>query len=366
MALAKTRSTHEATDAGASGNGHLIRVGPRSELDGVTVVSGGRHGIAVFASSTSDAVYAVDNRCPHMGFPLHKGSVAEGILTCHWHHARFDLASGGTFDPWADDVQTYGVAIEDGIVYVDPRPRGGDRVAHFKARLRDGLEQDLNLVIVKSVLALLEAGVSPREILAIGGRFGARYRRRGWASGLTILTAMGNVLPALTAEDQALALYHGLVNVAGDCAGEPPRFALDPLPTPDVPAARLKGWFRRFIEVRDADGAERALLTAIASGVAPAALADMLAAAATDHYFLDGGHTLDFINKACELLDLVGWDEAANDPAQPGPRPGRGSPLGGAECLAPSGRSGRAAGAGLRESGVRSQESGVGSRKRGG
>jgi nitrite reductase/ring-hydroxylating ferredoxin subunit len=309
--MATVHSAPESPLLEVKDNGHLIRVGPRAELNGVTVVSGGRHGIAVFASATSDEVYAVDNRCPHMGFPLHKGSVAEGILTCHWHHARFDLASGGTFDPWADDVQTYPVIVEDGIVYVDPRPRGGERVAHYKARLRDGLEQDLNLVVVKSVLALREAGVPAREILAIGGRFGADYRQRGWASGLTILAAMGNVLPALAAEDQALALYHGLVHVAGDCAGQPPRFALDPLPTTDVDAARLKSWFRRFIEVRDADGAERALLTAIDSGIAPAALAGLLAAAATDHYFLDGGHTLDFINKACELLDRVGWEEAA-------------------------------------------------------
>jgi nitrite reductase/ring-hydroxylating ferredoxin subunit len=47
---------------------------------------------------------AFDNRCPHMGFPLDRGSVEDGILTCHWHHARFDLASGCTFDLWADDV----------------------------------------------------------------------------------------------------------------------------------------------------------------------------------------------------------------------------------------------------------------------
>src|SRR5215217_3302948 len=53
-------------------NGGLIRVGPRAELRGVTVVSGGQHGIAVFPSSVSEAVYAIDNRCPHMGFPLHK------------------------------------------------------------------------------------------------------------------------------------------------------------------------------------------------------------------------------------------------------------------------------------------------------
>ena len=293
-------------------NRNLIRVGPRAELRGVTVVSGGRHGIAVFPSTVSEAVYAVDNRCPHMGFPLHKGSVADGILTCHWHHARFDLESGGTFDPWADDVQTYPTIIEDGIVYVDARPHGDNRVTHAKARLWDGLEQDLNLVVVKNVLALLQAGVPPAEILAIGGRFGATYRRGGWAAGLTILTAMGNLLPKLHPEDQALALYHGLVNVAGDCAGQPPRFALDPLPTRDVPptADRLQRWFRRFIDVRDADGAERALLTAIASDMTPSALADVLASAATDHFFLDGGHTLDFVNKACELLDMIGWQEA--------------------------------------------------------
>jgi nitrite reductase/ring-hydroxylating ferredoxin subunit len=36
-------------------------------------------------------VFALDNRCPHMGFPLERGSVEDGILTCQWHHARFDL-----------------------------------------------------------------------------------------------------------------------------------------------------------------------------------------------------------------------------------------------------------------------------------
>ncbi len=292
-------------------NGRLIRVGPRSELTGVRVVSGGRHGIAVFPSSTSEAVHAVDNRCPHMGFPLHRGSVCDGILTCHWHHARFDLASGGAFDLWADDVTVYDVVVEDGIVYVDPvSHRDGDRIAHAKARLGDGLEQGLNLVMVKSVLALLDGGTPPADILEIGGVFGATYRRSGWRSGLTILTAMGNILPNLAKDDRALALYHGLVHTAADCAGQPPRFALEPLPDRDVPLTRLKVWFRQFIDVRDADGAERALQTAIAAGATPAELADLLGTAATDRVYLNGGHTLDFVNKACELLDRVGWDRA--------------------------------------------------------
>lgn len=289
----------------------LVLVGSRNQLKEVTVVSGGRHGIAVVAPEGSGKIYAVDNRCPHMGFPLHRGSVCDGILTCHWHHARFDLASGGTFDQFAGDVQTYEVIVQDNRVFVDPRPRRNDRIGHAQDRLHDGLEQSIGLVLAKSVLALLEAGAPAAAILEIGGSFGARYRASGWRSGLTILTAMGNVLPALTPDDQMLALYHGLVNVARDSSGQPPRHFLDPLPGDGVPLDRLTTWFRQFIDVRDGDGAERALLTAIQQGASPAKLAGLLTAAATDHAFLDGGHTLDFVNKSCELLDLIGWRHAA-------------------------------------------------------
>jgi nitrite reductase/ring-hydroxylating ferredoxin subunit len=286
----------------------LIRVGKIEEITKPRIVSGGRHGIAVFADGGN--VYAVDNRCPHMGVPLHRGSICDGILTCHWHHARFDLASGGTFDPFADDVRTYDTVIEDGVVYVDPQPKAVDQEKRWKARLHDGLEQNLSLVMVKSVLGLQEANVPAADVVEIGARFGSTFRRAGWGPGLTILTAMANSLPALSREDQALALYHGMVHVASDVSGAPPRFQLDPLPQTGVPIERQKLWFRQFIEVRDADGAERALLSAIDAGATPEELSDMLLAAATDHVFLDGGHTYDFINKACEMLDLVGWDQA--------------------------------------------------------
>ena len=48
----------------------LVRVGTVEELQArcQMVVSGGRHGIAVFWHE--GRAYAVDNRCPHMGFPL--------------------------------------------------------------------------------------------------------------------------------------------------------------------------------------------------------------------------------------------------------------------------------------------------------
>jgi nitrite reductase/ring-hydroxylating ferredoxin subunit len=48
-----------------------------------------------------------------MGFPLSRGTVKDGILTCHWHHARFDLNNGGTFDQCAGDVHSFHVEIRN-------------------------------------------------------------------------------------------------------------------------------------------------------------------------------------------------------------------------------------------------------------
>src|SRR5579863_8879231 len=169
----------------------VIRAGSLDEIarKGCVVVSGDPAPIAVFHHEGK--VYAVDNRCPHMGFPLSKGSLRCGILTCHWHHARFDLESGGTFDPFADDVRAYPTEVRDGEVYVDLRASAGDRIGKALGRLSDGLEQNLSLVTIKAVLTLLESGVPAAKVLERGAEFGARYREAGWGPGLTILTAMG-------------------------------------------------------------------------------------------------------------------------------------------------------------------------------
>src|SRR3712207_2125509 len=112
-------------------------------------------------------VHAVDNRCPHMGFPLHRGSVRDGILTCHWHHARFDLESGGTFDQFADEARVFPVEVRDGQVWVDLTPRE-DQLTHQRQRLLDGLERNISLVLAKSAIGLLGGGEDPAEPFRAG------------------------------------------------------------------------------------------------------------------------------------------------------------------------------------------------------
>ena len=252
-----------------------------------------------------EAVYALDNRCPHMGFPLHRGSVHDGILTCHWHDARFDLASGGTFDLWADDVRTFPVEIRDDIVYVQPIP-ATDKVGHHHERLREGLQREINLVIGKSVIALLDGTADPVEPFRIGLDFGVRHRRAGWDAGLTIATCMVNQLPHLHTDNQPLALYQGLCAIAEDTCWSPKRFPIRPLPNPTIDLETIKRWFRQFVEVRDAEGAERCIATAVRIGADHRHMADMLFSAVTDHRYIASGHCLDFTNKALEALDVAG------------------------------------------------------------
>ena len=276
---------------------------------GCTVVTGGGHAIAVF--SYGEQVYAVDNRCPHMGFPLDRGSVKDGILTCHWHHARFELSSGGTFNPFADDVRTFPVKLVDGQVWIDPVPPPRDEAGHWRRRLEDGMEHNLRLVIAKAALGLQTAGADYRDPLEIGARFGTTYSAAGWGAALSMLTCTANMLPHLHEDDRPRALYQGLLHVARECAGKAPRFTVDPLPTSETRPEVFAGWFRNFINVRDDEGAERCLVTAIECGVSREDIAGMIFAAATDHIYLDGGHVVDFANKAFELLDHLGWKMAS-------------------------------------------------------
>lgn len=254
-------------------------------------------------------VYALDNRCPHMGFPLSRGTTKDGILTCDWHHARFDLKSGGTFDLWADDVPAFPVQVHDGKVWVTIEQQK-DVKDHHLQRLQDGLEQNNGLLIAKSAIALLSSGVEPAELFRMGIKHGIYYRQDGWGQGVTILVCMGNLLPVLSSEDKQRALYQGLSAVAQDCDGSAPRYLVRPLPNMEPDIGTLKRWFRHFIEVRDSEGAERCLISAIRADPDLSQVTDIMFAAATDHRYLDAGHVLDFTNKAFEALDIVGWDMA--------------------------------------------------------
>ena len=301
-------ATVEGEPAGTPGGEGWIRAADLDRLrtEGRVVFPGTDRPLVLFYSE--GRVHALDNRCPHMGFPLSRGTVADGMVTCHWHHAAFDLASGCTFDLFAGDVPAYETAVAGNDVFV--RPRGGrDRAALWRGALRDGLAQNVGLVIVKAVTALGLLGVPPRDIAAEAGGWLAANTPT-FSSGMVILTAMTHVAQMLPSRLASLALSHGVVAGAAGAAGQPAFRRRSPLDRDDLDAETGKRWLRRFAAARQRDGAERTLLTLLRCGTAQAGVLDAVFSAITDRVYADSGHAVDFAWKAVELAELLGWEHA--------------------------------------------------------
>ncbi|WP_370306025.1 Rieske (2Fe-2S) protein [Sinimarinibacterium flocculans] len=65
-------------------------------------------GQALLLTRVGGCVYAVENRCPHMGLPLTRGKLDGKVVRCPWHGSRFDLSTGESLG-WADSFA--GVAL---------------------------------------------------------------------------------------------------------------------------------------------------------------------------------------------------------------------------------------------------------------
>ncbi len=100
-----------------------VEVGPAEDLadgDSKVVFLAGKQ-VGLF--NVNGNLYAINNRCPHARGPLSDGDVeVEGdvcSVTCPWHYAKFDLASGEVIDGIANTpVRTYSVEVRDGMIYV--------------------------------------------------------------------------------------------------------------------------------------------------------------------------------------------------------------------------------------------------------
>ena len=269
------------------------------------------HHIAVF--NDEGEFHAVDNRCPHMGYPLVKGTINDGILICHWHHWEFDLKTGACFAGHGDDVKTFPVTVDNGDIFIH-LSADNDQEAYrrLKARgitsLNQGLKDGSTFIVAKAIAALSAAGATTSEIVSRGLLFGSRKSTGGWSGGMVVLTIAANMWDDVNGDDRNLFLVHGLARIGGQSSSRPLQFSFPG--TDDLDVVTLKRWFRRFVEQRNRTGAERILLTLHAHNQPKYVLADFIFTSATDFYYTGRGHALDFGNKALEALDHIDGNEA--------------------------------------------------------
>ena len=288
---------------GSNGSNGMVPVASLDQVRsrGVVVTQAGDRSLAVFADG--DEIHAVDNRCPHMGFPLDRGSVKDGILTCHWHEARFELASGCTFDLWADDAISYATEVRGDQVWVATSPRRQRDAAYHRLRLRRGMEMAVGLVQAKSLISLLgdRAGLLPLVASVVDY---AAANVTNFGEGMVRLTCVARLAPWLSDETLYLGMSYAVRQLADEANAGTARRPRDPLAAP-APNAALKGWLRQWVLTRHRDAVERTLLAGVANGLPAAELADLLYGAAADRLYANTGHLFDACNKALELTDLL-------------------------------------------------------------
>jgi len=98
----------------------FVKVAVVSELtpgQGKLVVVAGKQ-LALFL--TEGKLFAIDEICPHRGAPMHEGYCEGSQVTCPWHNASFDLATGKHLSPPAKSgVQSYPVRLNGDDVEIE-------------------------------------------------------------------------------------------------------------------------------------------------------------------------------------------------------------------------------------------------------
>jgi nitrite reductase/ring-hydroxylating ferredoxin subunit len=288
----------------------LVRVAPLEELleKGRHLFKAGGKQIAVFAGESG--VYACNNRCPHEGYPLMEGSLAQAgegscILTCNWHNWKFDLASGETL-VGGDKLRRYPVEIIGDEVWVDVADPPADEVAAAALNaLRDCFRRHEYDRMGRELSRLRNAGADPLEALraafawtADRFEFGASHAQAGAPDWLAIRDDY-----AVTEAERLVPLMEVLGHLAWDTLREPAfPFAEGLLP---YDAAALIA----AIEAEDEARAVRLVRGALFEGRSHRELEEPLATAALAHY-QDFGHALIYVLKTGELIDRLGPSSA--------------------------------------------------------
>ncbi len=52
------------------------------------------NGQSVLVAKVGDGYCAIANKCPHLGLPMAKGKLENGVLTCPFHGSKFEVCTG--------------------------------------------------------------------------------------------------------------------------------------------------------------------------------------------------------------------------------------------------------------------------------
>ncbi|MEO6589625.1 MAG: Rieske (2Fe-2S) protein [Pyrinomonadaceae bacterium] len=99
--------------------GNFVKVGKPEDVPtgrGATVRLKNGKEVALF--NISGKFHAIENFCPHKGYPLADSPLAGSVVECEFHGWEFDVRDGKCFEKKGCSVESYKVVVEDGWIKI--------------------------------------------------------------------------------------------------------------------------------------------------------------------------------------------------------------------------------------------------------
>lgn len=256
-------------------------------------------------------VYAIDNRCPHEGYPLADGTIKDGVLTCDWHNWKFDLKSGACLRG-GEDVRAYPLCVKDGEILLDLRDKDKEALLPRALSSFDEAveERDLGRVS-RDVIRLFDLGKNPDELITRAAKYAVQRLEWGWDHGQTAAFECMQIMDLYKGHRRTIPVTQAVAAVTDRALRRPVRKAPEPLKEPPRNLEEARIAFDEALEGEEQERAEAIFIEALALGITLNEARKWLFSAATAH-FLSYGHGLIFTVRAFQMLERIGWQYAAD------------------------------------------------------
>ena len=288
---------------------NFVRVADLKDVPEGTPKAVNVQGRSVALFQHQGSVYATDNQCPHMGYPLTRGRVRNGVLTCDWHGWSYDMRGGGCFTGGCDDLDTFPVEVRDSAIYIDVRSGGSKRKDAHVLLLKEGLLSEDNWTLSKAIAILLAKGVSEQDTLQrlvqhMGRHIATERNANDGGRELAMMVNAVKVARHYEPDDRLIPLMMAAAGASGRAGDRP---AVQPLPPP-VTWEKLEHWIRVFSADKAWQGIEKCLITARRLGGHDERIVPLLYECTLEPFFLGHSQNLLLLGYLAELLEEFGWD----------------------------------------------------------